>query len=728
MTPSNQIVPAVDEPSNVLQLTKEMAEEENERLLPPVLLQYWHTMLRWRMVLLGIIGASVAIGVIATMLMAPLYTSKAEIEISRQQKKVTNVAGLNADEQPQDLEFYATQYALLKATSLAERVAKSLKLADNPDFYAAHGKSMPEGPDRRQRLVVKLLLDNVAIDPVRTSRLVDVSYTSRSAALSAQIANAWVREFIGATTDREYDSTSQARQFLESRLETLRQKMEISEQNTVNFASRNNIVTLEVSRDASGKTEAQKTLTAADLEQLNLALLNARSDRITAEARAHSGSAEVSSELLANSAVGAMKAQRAEASAEYAKLLTQFDPGYPAARAMKHQIDELDRSIAKETVRFNAERQQSYRQALAREQDLEAQVNVAKSMLDKQNHASIQYNIYQRDADTNRQLYDGLLQRYKEIAEAGAVGASNIAVVDMAKISNSPSAPKLLVNIALSFLLGIGLASVAVLVLEQIDEGIRGPEDVWNLLKLPLLGNVPLSGGAPLEALSDPKSAVTEAYLSIRSNLAFSTNHGLPRTLAFTSTVPNEGKSTTAVALAEIIGRTGRSVILVDADLRNPSIHKMLALENNFGLSNMLTGEENLLGFVRKSERRGLSLLTAGPLPPNPAELLSNECFSDIVALLAGHFDHVVIDCPPVLGLADAPLICRAVEGCVFVSEPGRAPLRGIRSGLQRLKFAGTKIFGVIVTKIDVKKQHYGYSYGYGYGYGYGSYKYEEIS
>lgn len=694
-------------------------EDDNERFLPPVILQYWHMMLRWRGVLLIIIGASIALGLIITLLMSPLYTARAEIEVSREQKKVTNVQSLESVEGPQDLEFYATQYALLKSPSLAERVARTLKLTTRDDFFRAHGDTMPKTDDARMRQVVKLLIKNVTIEPIRTSRLVDILYSSRSAALSAEIANAWCREFIGAATDREYASTAQARIFLEGRLASLRGKVEQSEHDTVTFASTNDIVALESNRSADGKTETQKTLASSNLEQLNSALIAARAERIAAESKAKSGKADDSFDALNNSSIETMKERRAELQGEYAKILSQFQPGYPAAKALKQQIDALNGSIAKDISSIGAGHAQSYREAMAREHDLQTQVDGLKANLDKQNRSSIQYNMFQRDADTNRQLYDGLLQRYKEIAEAGNVGASNIVVVDEAEAPVSPSSPRLFVNLAVAFFVGLGLSAMAVLALEQIDEGIRSPSDVWNVLKTPLLGNVPLSSVPILEALKDPKSPLIESYLSIRSNLAFATNHGLPLTLCVTSTQPGEGKSTSSLALAQIIGRTGKSVILIDGDLRSPSVHRLTGLPNVSGLSNVLAGDDDLRSHIHDSAALGLSVMTTGPLPPNPAELLSSDRLSNILAVLLTMYDHVIVDAPPVLGLADAPLICRATEGCIFVAEPGRAPVRSIRSSLQRLKFVGGHIFGVVITKIDIKSQHYGYSYGYGYGDGY---------
>ena len=317
-----------------------------------------------------------------------------------------------------------------------------------------------------------------------------------------------------------------------------------------------------------------------------------------------------------------------------------------------------------------------------------------------------------------------LLQRYKEVGIAGAIGTSNISIVDKAKIPSGPSAPSLQTNLAVALLVGMGVSLLALFALEQMNQGIHAPEDVPNLLGLPLLGNVPLSEGDPQEMLRDPKSHLSEAYFSIRSALAFATTHGVPRSLGVTSTRPSEGKSTSSLALAQVIARTGKSVLLVDADLRSPSINFMYGLKNTKGFSNMLAGADDVGDLVFTTEFAGLSVMTTGPKPPNPSELLSSDRLANVLRVLEGLYDHVVVDCPPVLGLSDAPLLSQVVEGVVYVVEPEGAPVRGIRGSLHRVAMLGGNILGIIVTKIDPSKNSYGYGYGYGYGdgaYGYGS-------
>jgi succinoglycan biosynthesis transport protein ExoP len=704
--------------------------------LPPILKQYWHTAVRWKWLIGGIIVAALVSGLIITLLTPARYTAKAQIEISREQKKVTKVEGLESEAADRDLEFYETQYSLLHADSLAKRVVKVFNLARRDDFFVAHGVKL--SPDKlgiaaakpltpqqilnREKVATGLLLHNVDIAPVRRSRLVIINYTSRSPLISAEVANGWTRQFMAASMDRQLASTADARAFLEGRLQALRGKLEQSERDVVNYATRNNIVTLDTVRDNEGKTQIQRTMVASDLEALNSALNAATAERITAESRAGSGDAADSSlEALANPTISSLRNQRAQIAAEYAKLLLRFEPGYPTAQALKAQMDSLDGAIKREMARVSGSRSLTYREALKREQTLKARVDALKTGLDHQQQDSIQYNIYQREADTNRQLYDALLQRYKEIGVAGSVGTNNMVIVDEAEVPDRPSAPNLTKNMAIALIIGLGLAVITTLALEQIDEGVSHPGQIQQLFRLPLLGHVPLTETGAVESLNDPKSYFSEAYFSIRSNLAFTTDHGLPRSFIVTSARPGEGKSTTAFALARIIGRTGKRVLLVDADMRSPDVHHLVGHDNIAGLSNALAGDDNVQALIRPTDYPGLSVLTSGPMPPSAAELLSSDRIKILIAELQTMFDHVVVDAPPILGLTDAPLLGRAVEGAVLVIQAQGAAVRGIRAAIGRIAMVDTHIFGTVLTKLKASELAYGYGYGYGYDYEYGA-------
>lgn len=713
-----------------------MTPEAERKLAPPLLLQYWNVIQRWRWIILLIVIGALVSGLVLTLIATPKYTAKARIEISREQKNVTKVDSIEPESAGRDLEFYATQGELLEARSVAERVARALHLSGDDTFFAANGvapnRLAPQdragallstaARERRSNLAVDLLLAHVTVARVRGSSLFDVAYTSNSPALSARVANMWTTQFIQDSMDRRYASTADARKFLEDHLADLRAKLEESDRAAVNYAAQKNIVALNSTKSADGKSSTDQTLVATDLGALNEALAKATTDRIAAESHARqAGGRDSSTEAINNPTIASLRQKRAEVGAEYAKLLVQYEPGYPAARALNEQMRTLDAAIAREEGRVASTQSSAYREALQRENELKARVAALKGQLGTQQRDSIQYNIFQRDADTNRQLYDSLLQRYKEIDVAG-VGANNIAIVDPALVPTGPSSPNLPRNLALAVLAGLAIAGVVVIALDQIDEGVREPGQVNRLLQIPLLGSVPdVESEVARDSLNDPKSQISEAYLSVRSNLAFSTDHGVPTSFIITSTRPGEGKSTTSLALAMVLARTGKKVALVDADMRSPSLHKFLGIPNLRGLSSYLSGDDAWQQLLVPTPNNGPFLMPSGIMPPSAAELLSSDRLRTLVKAMRQQFDHIVIDTPPVLGLADAPLLAGAVEGCIYVIEAEGVAVRGVKAALGRLESTHSRILGAIVTKIKRRQSGYGYGYGYGYSYDYGN-------
>ncbi len=697
----------------------------------PVLVQYWQAVLRRKIAIAAILAVCVALGIIITLLMTPYFTSTSQIEISREQDNVTNVEGIaSSDRTGQNLEFYQTQYSLLESRSLAERVVRARNLASDDGFFETFGVDpnssgiLTEAPKAqsaaqrnvRLKLATDLLQEHVGVSPILGSSLVDVSFESPSANLSAVVANAWIEQFIASNLDRRFNSTADARKFLEEQLAELKQRLEDSERRLSGYADNKEIITLSSEQTADGKTVSQKTLASANLEALNAELAQATADRIVAESEARQRSGNKNA--LANLALNSLREERAKAQAEYAKLMVQFEPEYPAAKAIESQIAALNQSISAEEARSRIGTSARYSEAVEREQKLRGQVNQLKRQFSGERRASIQYNIYQREVDTNRQLYDGLLQRYKEIGVAG-VGTNNISIVDRAQPAESPSSPILLLNIALAILVGLGLAAAYVFVMEQIDQTVKDPADLKSKLGIAPLGSIPDFEKADiLMSLSDKKSTAWEAYLSIRTSLSFLTDHGVPRSFLITSTRPNEGKSTSALALASVLASTGKRILLIDGDMRNPSLHKMIGMENSAGLSNSLSGSDDLAQLIHQKTTFGFDAMTAGPIPPNAAELLSSTRMRELVTKLSGTYDTVIIDAPPVLGLADIPLLADSVEGVIYTIEAGGVKMRGIQSAIQRIRSSRAHIFGGIVTK--VQPQHSGYGYGYAYQYSYG--------
>lgn len=696
----------------------------------PVLRHYLRILIRWRYVIAGALAACVILGIIITLLMTPKYTAASTIEIARESNRVTNFESVEREAGIADQEFYQTQYGLLKSRSLAERVALELQLINSPEFFArfkaqddrnpafvlVNGRYPASGRAERQRVAGEVLLDHLGVDPERLSRLVNIGFTSPDPVFSAKVANAWAQNFIRTNLERRVEATAYGREVLQRQLAQLRERLNESQRQLVGYASAERLINL----PAQGSQGGTRSLVADDLSALNTALAEATADRIQEEAKfTQAGRSGASTQALNNTAINGLRQRRAELSADYQRLMTQFEPDYPSAKAIRSQLAELDSSIAREEQRVQGSLGANYQQARQRENDLRSKVEALKAQFLDTQRRSIQYNIYQQEVDSNRALYDGVLNRFKEIGVAGGVGVNNVSVVDDADVPQKPSSPRMFLNLALSLIAGLGLGIGLALALEQIDETIADPAEVERRLGLPLLGSVPkVISGTPRDALLDRKSELVDAYLAVQTNLSFTTEHGVPRSLSVTSTRPAEGKSTTSLALATMLARAGRRVILVDGDMRSPSIHMLGGVTHDRGLSNFLAGDDAIEGLTFVMDDIGITAMSAGPIPPNAAELLTGNRLSLLIDRLLTQFDHVVIDSPPVMGLADAPLIGGRVEGVVYAVESHGIRSTLVKTALGRLAAANARILGGVLTKFEARKAHYGYGYDYGYSYG----------
>lgn len=340
----------------------------------------------------------------------------------------------------------------------------------------------------------------------------------------------------------------------------------------------------------------------------------------------------------------------------------------------------------------------------------------------------IQNNILKREVETNRGLYNSLLQRYKEVDIAGGVGTNNIFIIDRAMPPGSPFEPNVSRALLLSLALGLGAGAGIALILEVVDDRVRAPEEIEELTGLVTLGVIPRVEALD-QAVNDPNSAVSEAYRSLSTALQFSTGSGLPRSITVTSAGPGEGKSATVLGISRYFAQSGFKVLVVDADLRKPSLHTRLQLNNDLGLSNYLTGSSLPPEVIQKTDHPNLMFMASGPLPPNAADLLSGTRIFSLVSLGSEVFDLVVFDAPPLLGLADAYLLASASAATIFVVGAGDKGRGIIRAALRRLQTSRATVIGAVLSKFDPKSVGYTYGYGYGYGYGYsgGDYTYSYI-
>jgi capsular exopolysaccharide synthesis family protein len=710
--------------------------------------------LKHKWTLLLVIAIACAVAAIRTFLSTPIYRSTVILQIDRATPRVVRFE--NDPEQERmgsdDAVSMRTQQELLKSRSLAERVIDELRLDQSTPGGQAPLALEPaqqlgregaggaeEGkPDYLDRLiagyhkmthpsvrsaevlgreaVVRRFLDSVTVEPVRSSRLVKLHVDNTDPALAARIANSTVQAFIAMGMERRLESSSYAKSFLEDQIKQMKAKLEESERRLNAYAQTNQILTLDEKTSAINQTYTDFAAALAKAEQERI-----KADAILSEVKRNP---EASVAVVENKTVQAYKERRAKLQIEYQENLRIYKPDFPKMQQIQAQITEIDKQIKTEIDNV-AGSLQAARDAAAKQEELlrERVSQTRKQVLTTQDH-SIDMNLLKREVDTNRQLYDSLLQRFKELGVSGNVVANNVSVVDAAEPSLFPYKPNLLANLLVGVIAGVLLGAAIVVALEVMDDSIKYPDEVERVLGLPLLGVIPKinrkrSAHKPvaMEVHEDPRSTVAEAYRSVRTALQFSTAEGAPKRLVVTSTTRNEGKSTTSLALAINFAQMGQRVLLIDADMRNPTIHKLLGIGNDFGLSNLLSSDNRGDKMITPTSVPNLSVLTAGPIPPNPVDLLTGPKLLLLLNITAAlGIDYVIVDAPPMLGLADAVVLGNQLQNVLYVVQASSTRKAQIKNALRRLRQGGLVPRGVVLTQTlqHALPQDYESYYGYG--------------
>jgi len=683
----------------------------------PTLMRILH---HWRWLVLGAIGLGLAGAILVSLLTTPVYRAGVTLEANPPTVAVSDEQSRQQDSQSSNsFDFIATQVGLLGSRAVAERTAQELNLANNPDVVAQEAEA-----SQRLRAATGFVQGGLKVVAPEEGQLIKFSYDSTSPQLAALIANGIADSFINTALQRRYEASAYARNFLERQINKTRSDLERSERAAVAYAQQQGIITTAgASSDGKQSTSSDtNSLQGESLVQLNSALAAATARRISAEgayrqALATGPTGEV------NSAVLPLRQEVARLKSEYQQKREFMKPEHPEMLSLQSQINELERQIAGQVTQASSGRINGlladYRAAASAERALQARVAGLKGDVLNLRGRSIQYTILQREVDTNRSLYDALLQRYKEIGVAGGVGTAPVSIVDRAQTPTFPFKPNLLLNLLFGMGLGLLAGIVSAIGLEFVNDTIKSRDDVRRKLSLACLGAVPKTAARDsfVEDLKNPTSIISEAYSAIVAALRFSTEEGMPKVLLVTSTRSAEGKSSSALAIAQNFARRERRVLLVDSDLRKPAFK---AANDRIGLSKLLTTEDPLQDHVVETQHVNLWLLPSGPLPPNPADLLSTGRIRKVIGEARDAFDLVVIDGPPTLGLADAPLLAAAAGSALFVIESGKTRTRAAIEALNRLEATGTRILGATLTKSEESSGGYG-RYGYGYGYGYGA-------
>ena len=667
----------------------------------------------WRWLILGAVGLGLIAAIVVTLLTTPIYRSwvtlevnPPTVEIMDEQRRDRSSTGVNS------WDYVATQVGLLSSRSIAERASQDLNLANNKEFVGSDGDT-----STRLKAATDKVANGLNVDAPEEGQLIKFSFDGESPQLSAAIANQVAESFISSNLQRRFEASAYARKFLEKQIAKTRADLEKSERQLVAYAQAQGIINTGSGEAGSSPTDAN-SIQGESLIALNKALAEATSRRVSAEGAYRSGLA-VGATADVTASAQSLRQTKATLESEYQDKRTLMKPDHPDMLSLRSRIDELDRQIVRETSQASSGRTNSllaeYRGALAAERALQSRVAALKgSVLDLRGR-SIQYTILQREVDTNRSLYDALLQRYKEVGVAGGVGTSPVSIVDRADPPGVPYRPNLLLNLLLGLAAGLVSGLATAIALEYLYDTIKTREDVRQKLGLACLGAIPKTTGQDsfIEELKDPRSTVSEAYSAVVASLRFSTEDGLPKTLLVTSTRSGEGKSSSALAVAQNFARRGASVLLIDCDLRKPAFK---AASDKIGLTRLLTGEDEVArSHIVATQFSDLWLMPSGPLPPNPADLLSTGRFHEILAEVTSHFDIVIIDAPPVVGLADSLLLASVAGHAMFVVESGKTRTKAGVEALRMLGGTGVHVLGATLTKSAEDMGGYGYkAYGYG--------------
>jgi polysaccharide biosynthesis transport protein len=753
---SGPLIPASNPAIRELQATQalDLGRPGGPRLYPDLPPQEsaigdsFRVLVKRKWLILGCLVTIFSVVAIASLRLPKIYEANGTIEINKPDASLNfqNSATFSLDYfDPTELE---TDMKILQSDLLALQVIRELNLDKQSEFSGSAPSAPPPSLD--------LAPDTLQSDPARASsmigdfkgnlrvnlspntRIIEVHYRSLDPQMAASVVNTLMQTYVENNFKARFDSTMQASDWLQKQLVDLQMKVETSQEKLVRYQKEHEILGI----------DEKQNITMAKLDELNKQLTSAESERMDKEALVRlveSGDADAiasnvggsdeagptsqsASQLLDN-----LRTKQADIKILAADLSTQFGPSYPKLTQLNNQLKEVDAQIQAEMKKVASRVRGEYTTALQRENMLHDAFEKQKQEANKLNESAIEYTLLKRDVETNRTLYEGLLQKLKEAGVSAGLKSNNYRIVDSARPPTGPIEPNIPRNLMFALVLGLASGVGLAFLLEGLDNTVRTTEQAQLISGLPSLGMIPLGSKSAREGPNPkrlviasskeavelvtqarPQSQMAESYRALRTSLLLSNLGAPPKVIMVTSALPQEGKTTTSMNTAVVLAQKGVRVLLIDADLRRPSVHKNLGMGPHTGLSNVLTGSTTLEeAIVRTSILPNLDVLAAGTPPPNPAELLASANMRDMLAQLRKQYDHIVIDTPPSLSVTDSVVLSPSADAVVLVIRSSQTTKTALRRSRDILAQVNAKVVGVLLNAVDLSSPDYYYYYEY---------------
>jgi polysaccharide biosynthesis transport protein len=697
---------------------------------------------------------------LATMRTTRIYEATGSIAINKTDPAILNLkeagngGGAGDYYDPTDLD---TEVRILRSDLLAFQVINALNMDKQPELGGS-GESASNSlalttdalqPDsEKTTALLGSFKGGLRVSLVPNTRIIEIHYRSADKNLAANVVNTLISTYIEQNFKTRFESTTQASEWLSKQLVDLQIKVQTSQEKLVQYQKEHEILGI----------DEKQNITTSKLDELNKELTSAESDRMEKESvyrLVQSGdpdtaAAAATSAGSSNTNLGLMekmREQQADLKIQVAQLSTQFGTSYPKVVQLNNQLKEVDSQLQAEMTKVVSRVRSGYLAALQHETMLHEAMDKQKQEANKLNESAIEYSLLKRDVESYRTLYEGLMEKLKEAGVTAGLRSNNIRSVDKARVPTYPSEPNVPRNLTFALALGLTTGIGLAFLLEGIDNTVRTPEQAQAISGLPSLGMIPLGSKSGIEAAAKrltvassreavelvtqarPQSQMAESYRALRTSLLLTSLGGPPKVILITSALPQEGKTTTSINTAIVLAQKGTRVLLIDADLRRPSIHKALGMGPKTGLSNVLTGNATLQQAVGRSNMLPtLFVLTAGTPPPNPAELLASSNMKDILAELREQYDHIVVDTPPTLSVTDAVVMSTRADAVVLVIRSGQTTKQALRRSREILMQVNARVAGVLLNAVDLSSPDYYYYYEYQGKYGHRYYQEDELS